>query len=237
MRRRERCRTEHARATATVQKRQHERAARAPRRDEAPPDQTRASETDPDARKMKMSNGGYAPAYNTQTVTDTENGLIVTVRVTDDASDQGLLRPMLQQVVDKTGRQPERALVDSGYVKQEDIEWAETMGITMYMPPKNEKADLKKGKDPYQPKRWDSATVAAWRQRMGTDAAKAIYRRRAPVAEGVHAQQANRGWRRHRLRGLVKAQVEAIWQTLAHNIRVLMARNHIPWLVLRAAGA
>src|SRR6188768_3169884 len=80
-----------ARATATVQKRQHERAARAPRRDEAPPDQTRASETDPDARKMKMSNGGYAPAYNTQTVTDTENGLIVTVRVTDDASDQGLL--------------------------------------------------------------------------------------------------------------------------------------------------
>lgn len=226
-----------AQAAATVQKRQQERAARCPRQDEAPPDQTRGSETDADARKMKMSNGGYTPAYNTQTVTDTEIGLIVTVRVTDDASDSGLLRPMLQQVVDETGRPPERALLDGGYVNQEDIEWAETEGISIYMPPKNEKADLKKGKDPYTPKRWDTAAVAAWRQRMGTGEAKTIYRRRAPVAEGVHAQQANRGWRRYRLRGLVKAQVEALWQALAHNVRVLIARNHIPRLVLRAAGA
>jgi transposase len=226
-----------AQAVATVQKRHQERAARGSRKDEAPPDQTRASETDPDARKMKMSHGGYTPAYNTQTVTDTENGLIVTIRVTDDGSDSGLLRPMLEQVADETGRLPERGLVDGGYVNQEDIEWAETAGITMYMPPKNEKADLKKGKDPYAPKRWDPAKVAAWRQRMGTDEAKTIYRRRAPVAEGVHAQQANHGWRRHRLRGLVKAQVEAYWQALAYNIRVLIARNHIPRLVLRAAGA
>lgn len=223
-------------AAAVVQKRQAERAARGQRKDEPGPEQTRASATDADARKMKMSNGGYTPAYNTQTVTDTANGLIVVVKTTDKGSDNGLLRPMLEHVAERADRQPESALVDCGYVDQHDIAWAETQGTVLYMPPKNERADLKKGKDPYAPKRWDPPAVTAWRQRMGTDAAKAIYRRRAPVAEGVHAQQSNRGWRRYRLRGLAKSGIEAIWHALAHNASVLIARNQIPRLVVRAAG-
>jgi len=58
---------------------------------------------------------------------------------------------------------------------------------------------------------------------MGTAAAQRQYRRRAPVAEGVHAQQANRGWQRFRLRGLAKVRTEAFWQALAHNVARLLA--------------
>jgi transposase len=220
-------------ATATVKKRQEERAANQ-RKDRSPPEETRASETDADARKMKMSHGGYTPAYNTQTVTDTENDLIVTVKVTDQASDNGLLQPMMKKVHAETGRLPDRALLDAGYASQKDIEQLEKAGVKLYMPPKNERQESKQGKDPYAKKRDDTLPVATWRARMGTAEARTIYRRRAPVAEGVHAQQSNRGWRRYRLRGLVKAGIEALWQAMAHNLRLLIARNRLPELLMAA---
>ena len=49
------------------------------------------------------------------------------------------------------------------------------------------------GKDPYAPCKGDSDAVAAWRSRMGTEAAKLIYRLRGQTAEWVNAQARNRG--------------------------------------------
>jgi transposase len=222
-------------AVEMVQKRQQERALR-DRKDAAAPEEARASETDPDARKMKMSHGGFVPAYNTQTVTDAEHGLIVAVQVTEQASDNGLLGTLLEKVEEQTGQAPAAVLVDGGYASQTDIQKAESNGTKIYMPPKTARAELKQGKNPYQRKRDDTKEIERWRVRMGTPEAQAIYQRRAPVAEGVHAQQSNRGWKRFRLRGLVKAGVEALWQALAHNLRVLMARNRLSRLIVRAAA-
>jgi transposase len=218
-------------AVAVVKRRREEQSANR-RRPHGLPEEVRASETDADARKMKMPDGGYTPAYNTQTVTDTQYGLIVSVQVTDKASDNGLLSPMMEDVQSVTGQLPERVLLDSGFANQEQIEHWEKAGVTIYMPPKNERQELNKGTDPYARKRRDTDGTAACRTRMGTPEAKTIYRRRAPVAEGVHAQQSNRGWQRYRLRGLVKAGVEALWQALAHNLTVLIARNRLPRFAL-----
>lgn len=223
-------------AIRVVKKRQEERAAN-PRKDRPKPEEARASETDPDARKMKLSHGGFVPALNTQTVTDTELGLIVVVEVTDQPCDNGLLGPLLEQVKQQTGQRPEAMLLDSGYSSEKDIEQAEKDGTQVYMPPKNERKDLKNGKDPYAAKRGDSKWLALWRGRLGTPEGRAIYQQRAPVAEGVHAQQSNRGWKRFRLRGLAKAGIEALWHALAHNLCVLMARNRLAGLTLRAATA
>ena len=115
---------------------------------------------------MKMSHGGFVPAYNVQTVADAEMGLIVTVAVTDRASDNGLLLPMLERMEAATGRPAEQALVDAGSVNQEDIAAVEAKGTKLYMPPKNEQKELKAGKDPYAAKRRDSPPVANWRMRM-----------------------------------------------------------------------
>ena len=46
---------------------------------------TRTSTTDPDARKMKMANGGYDPAFNVQFATDGDSRVIVGVDVTNEA--------------------------------------------------------------------------------------------------------------------------------------------------------
>jgi len=43
-------------------------------------------------------------------------------------------------------------------------------------------------RDPHQPVPADSAVLAAWRTRMGTDEAKTTYRLRAATVECVNAQ-------------------------------------------------
>jgi transposase len=218
-----------AAALAKLQERTAERA-----QGRGDPAQTRTSETDADARKMKMSDGGYRPAYNVQTATDTGSGLIVAVTVVEQASDNGLLRPMVTLVTQNTGVAPQRSLTDPGYMDLDDIAQLEVSGTTVYMPPKNAAKEKAAGKDPYARKRRDGAAVAGWRQRMGTAVAQALYRRRAPVAEGVHAQQSNRGFKRFRLRGLVKAQCEVKWHALAHNLCVLLGTDRFAEALLRA---
>ena len=72
--------------------------------------------------------------------------------------------------------------------------------------------------DRHAPKPGDSAAVAAWRERMGTEPAKAIYKERASTAECVNAQARGRGLLRLPVRGLAKVKAIALWHALAHNL-------------------
>jgi hypothetical protein len=73
-------------------------------------------------------------------------------------------------------------------------------------------------RDRHQPLPGDSPEVAAWRVRMGTDEAKAIYKDRAAVVECVNAQARNRGLVRLLVRGLEKVKAVALWFAIAHNV-------------------
>jgi transposase len=221
---------------AVAQARARQQQRRQTDRATLPPAEARASETDPDAVKMKRPDGGYRPCYNVQTLTTTAEGLIVTVAVTAQSSDNGQLRPLVEQVQREQGVRPGRVLADSGFSDQDDVQQLEEGHVAVLMPPKNERKELAQGKDPYARKRRDSEVIAAWRARLGTAEARQRYRRRAPVAEGVHAQQANRGWQRFRLRGLVRAAAEACWQALTHNLLRLLARGVDLAGTVRAAG-
>jgi transposase len=211
------------RAVEAVHAVQQQRAAS--HRHDPPPEEARASETDPDVRRMKFPHGGFELAYNVQTVLDLPHELIVTTAVLNQQSDNGLLRPMIEQVEQEQGSKPQEVLADSGFVDAEDIDHLEEAGVRVVMPPKNEKQELRAGKDPYAKKRRDKPRVATWRARMGTAEAQEAYRQRCGPAERVHAWMEQRQWRRFRLRGLVKAGVEALWQALAHNVGRLLARQ------------
>ena len=60
--------------------------------------------------------------------------------------------------------------------------------------------------------------MAEWRQRMGTEAAKEIYRDRASTAECVNAIARNRGLQQINVRGLGKAKAVLLLFALAHNM-------------------
>jgi len=178
----------------------------------------RVSTTDPEARVMKMGDGGYRPAYNVQLATTTDRArVIVGVQVSNCGNDQGLSTPMLDEVEQRTGQRPAELLVDGGYNAHEAIEHATANGTTCYAPlPKPRKGDTR---DPHAPRADDSAAIAAWRSRMGTDEAKAIYRQRAATAETVNADaKTHRGLSAFAVRGHPKVQASASLFVLTYNI-------------------
>src|SRR5512142_672845 len=72
--------------------------------------------------------------------------------------------------------------------------------------------------DPHAPKPGDSAPVAEWRQRMGTEEAKCLYKDRAATAECVNALARNRGLNQCRVRGTAKVRCVLLFHALAHNL-------------------
>jgi transposase len=84
-------------------------------------EQARVSETDPEARIMKQSEGGYAPSYNVQISTDAAHKIIVGVGISQSSSDQGELAAALDKVEENMQRPPEQAVVDGGFTSRETI--------------------------------------------------------------------------------------------------------------------
>jgi transposase len=190
------------------------------KKDCKPVKEARASTTDPEARVMQFSDGGYRPGYNVQFATDTASGVIVGVDVVNVGGDAEQLSPMLDQLQQRHGQLPEEALVDGGFASVAAIDDATGRGVTVYAPPKEEAKQLAAGKDPYARKRTDTDAMATWRSRMGTELAKAIYRLRGQTAEWVNAQARNRGLHQMRARGRTKCRTVAVLYAIAHNIVV-----------------
>ncbi len=65
----------------------------------------------------------------------------------------------------------------------------------------------------------DSDAIAGWREPMGTNEAKEIYKQRAPTAECPNAGCRNRGLLQFLVRGLQKVKAVVLWQALAHNFQ------------------
>lgn len=187
------------------------------------PGEVRASTTDPECRRMKMPDGGTRPAYNVQFATTTAGGVIVGVAVTNEGTDGGQAPPMVGQIEGRFGERPRELLIDGGYATVGAIDALERQGVTVYAPPKKEKGQLEAGGDPYARKKSDTEATAAWRARMGTEEAKAIYKGRASTAELVNAQARNRGLYGVRVRGRAKVLAVVLWQAVAHNLVRVMA--------------
>lgn len=182
-------------------------------------DQARASSTDPEARKTKMPDGGFRPAYNAQLATDTDSRIIVGVDMTNAVSDGGQMGPMLDEIKERHDQVPKEYLVDGGFTSRDDINYAATEHkVTVYAPIKEEKKKLQQGKDPFAPQKGDSPAVQDWRRRMGTEEAQRLYRLRSATAEWTNAQARNRGLYRVTVRGLAKVKAVLLLYALVHNL-------------------
>ena len=181
--------------------------------------QLRVSTSDPEARVMKMANGGYNPAFNVQLATDATSRAIVGVEVTNEGSDSaGLSESMREQVERRSGRKVEQHLVDGGYLRNDDIERAHEQNVELFVPPKGARNPENRGRE-LEPKSRDNAAMRAWKQRMGSDEGKEIYKRRAATSETVNADlRSYRGLTQFTVRGLHKARCVALWCALAYNL-------------------
>jgi transposase len=192
---------------------ERERRAKTNKAEVAKQGQPRASTTDPEARVMKMADGGFRPAYNCQLGTVAGGQIVVEVAAVASGSDRGLLRPMLDRFNRRYGRRPKRHLVDGGFCKNADTEWAAAAGVKVYGPP----GQTKHKTDPYAPRPDDGPGVAAWRKRMKSPHGKGVYKRRA-LGECINARF--RQWDLHQftVRGSEKVTTVLRWFALANNI-------------------
>src|SRR5216684_2420099 len=214
----ERAARERAERVAAASARLKEREAERARRERtnkakvAKQKEPRASTTDAEARVMKMADGGFRPAYNMQIVSEPVSQVIVAVDVETSGSDRGLARPALESLR-ANGQTPSDYLVDGGFTKNSDIEWAHASGTRLWCPP----GQTKHGTDPYAPRRDDSDAVADWRKRMASEAGKQMYRQRA-MHECVNARARRMALIQLTVRGKAKARTVLQWFALAHNM-------------------
>ncbi len=199
-------------------------------------DLARASTTDADATVMKMGDGGFRPAYNIEFGSDTESQVIVGVDVVTTGSDMAQMAPMVKQVSERCGQAPENWLVDGGFPAHDQIDAvADQTRVIAPVPNPKAKAAMTKADtathaaqdtppaeapvvDPHQRKPGDSKAVGDWRERMGTEEAKELYKERAAVAECVNAQARNRNLVLLPVRGIKKVKAVAYLFALAHNL-------------------
>lgn len=180
--------------------------------------QARCSTTDPEARIMKMGDGGFRPAYNVQFATDGDTRLIVSVDVTNSGSDRGQLAAMHEDVCRRYDKVPDDYLVDGGFATKEDITTVEQAGSQVFAPLHAQERMKNKGTDPYERKRGDSDEFAAFRARMATDEAKAKYKQRPAIAEFPNAECRNRGLHQFAVRGLEKVRAVSLWYAVTFNL-------------------
>lgn len=188
----------------------------------------RVSTTDPEARVMKMPDGGFRPAYNVQFATDVTSGMIVGVAVVSQGNDAGQAPPMETQVVERTGYHPGAYLVDGGYAQRETITTLSERAVTVYAPVRPPRTSTS-GRERQTPREDDTPAVVDWRKRMETEEAKEAYKRRGATAEWANAQARMHGLLRFTVRGLGKVRSVVLFVAIGHNL--------LRWQAARLAAA
>jgi hypothetical protein len=127
------------------------------------------------------------------------------------------MHPRYDDLCARYGVVPQNYLVDGGFSKKEDVIHLEREGTKVHAPLYAEEKQLAAGADPYAARPNEGPEMTAYRQRMGTPEGKAVYQRRAAIAEFPRADCRNRGLLQFRVRGRVKAKAQALWHALAFN--------------------
>jgi len=188
-----------------------------------PDPKAQRSFTDPASRIMPSGSqkGSFLQGYNAQAAEDGEAQVIVAVEVIQQTTDNHQLAPMLEQVEQNVGAQPQAVSADSGYWNPEQVEKIQVQGIDLHVATGKQKhGETSKSVSADE---IDSGPELSLRERMKrklkTEAGRNLYRMRKAIVEPVFGQIKEwRGFRRFSLRGLQKVRAEWKLLCLTHNL-------------------
>ncbi len=123
--------------------------------------------------------------------------------------------PMREQVVERTEQPTKEYLIDGGQATLRAVNKLSEAGSTVYAPTQAPRGTKR---SQAEPRPGDSAAVAAWRARMATEEAKAIYKERAATSECVNARTRQHGLYQFVVRGLTKVTYVALWLAITHDL-------------------
>ena len=177
------------------------------------------STTDPDSRFLRTSEGwilGY-----TADLAVSDDHLIVAARVTQSATDNASLVPMVDEVERRCGASPEKVTGDSGFFSGAGMHEMKRRGIDLYVPDNNLRHEMQTGKRAHGigKNALRDREHLRLREKLRTPEGRRIYQRRQAVVEpvfGVLKEQ--RGMRKFRRRGLEAVATEWIMAVIAYNL-------------------
>jgi transposase len=210
---------------AEIEAEKARRAKRSPK-EVAEQKEARASLTDPEARRMRCADGVVRASYNVQIAATTDHGFVTAILATDRRNDSGLVRPMFEASEQRLGRPIKRVLADTGFAQADDITALSSRSeapIGVYIHPARDRADVKPATllTRQKEREKEPQTIKDWRQRMTTNEAEAIMKKRGRI-ERVNANFKNRGFGTLLVRGLAKVQAIGLWHALAHNLTIAL---------------
>ena len=168
---------------------------------------------DPDATMMKTGEGSLQYCYNAQAATS-EDGIIVATGVTTSPNDQPELVPMIEKVKENTGRRPETALADNGYLSEKNLKALRR---------KRQRLLVAVGREGKKPTKWPSGRLTQRMHRvLRLPWARELYDHRKTQGERPFAEIKQRmGFRRFALRGVAKITGEWDLVCTAFNVMAL----------------
>ena len=184
--------------------------------------QAKLSRRDAEARFLR-ERGGFILGYTAEVAVNAEH-LIVAHRLTQNATDNASLVPIVEAVEQRCGTPPEAALADSGFFSLPQIAQLEQRGLDVYVPDSNLARELNTGQRARGVgcRQIRSRHLHRLRRKLRSPAGRARYRRRKALVEpviGILKQQ--RGMRQFRTCGLARAGAELSLAVLAHNLNRL----------------
>ena len=179
--------------------------------------------TDPESRIMPDGShkGSFVQGYNVQIAVDEKAQVIVAAEVTQQSNDKQPLVPMLEQVKQNVGTQPQAASADNGYWSTRQVGDARLQGIDLHVATGKQKhGEPGKAADEYPMESSAEASLLEhMKQKLKTEAGRELYRMRKAIVEPVFGQIKEwRGFRRFLLRGLQKVRAEWKLICLTHNL-------------------
>jgi transposase len=198
-----------------------------PDSDKAKPDDTaQYNFTDPESRIMPdgantgvpsdrssslgWNKGSFVQGYNAQIAVDSASQVIVAAEVTQETNDKKQLLPMLKQVEKNLGVMPEKTSTDTGYFSEANVTDESVKDVDLYVATGRDKhGDVVETSSDPPPA--DASPKEAMRQKLRTEAGRAVYKMRKAIVEPVFGQiKEVRGFRRFSLRG--KENVRREWK-------------------------
>jgi transposase len=175
--------------------------------------------TDPESRFLRTARGwelGY-----TADMAVSDDHVIVATRVTQNATDNGSLLAMVEEVEGQCRARPEKVTGDSGFFSGQAVREMKLRGIDLYLPDNNLRHEMRTGEraEGIGRRRIRDPEHQRMREKLRTTAGRAQYRRRQAVVEPVFGiLKEQRGMRRFRRRGLAAVTTEWMLAAIAYNL-------------------
>jgi len=177
------------------------------------------SRTDPDSRFLRTAEG-WTLGY-TADLAVSDDHLIVAARVTQNATDNSSLVPMVDEVERSCGERPQKVTGDSGFFSGTALQEMKRRGIDLYVPDNNLRHEMQTGKRAQGIGRRSirDPEHLRLREKLRSPQGRSLYQRRQAVVEPVFGiLKEQRGMRKFRRRSLAAVTTEWLLAAIAYNL-------------------